>query len=282
MGINNDNDTVWMLNTLRLMSLGALLFLSSLYGETPTKSRLALALEAFGKGEWELSLESAQRALEDEASKLKGLTLLGRHYERGLGVGTDTDRAERYFREAAEGGDAEGAFRLGALLLRTKGKGESTRWLQQASESGHLEATYRLGTYFCKGKGGLKKDNEKGLNLLLKAAEEGHVQAQYDLGWIHGEGRGVPENQIKAFQWYRRAATAGHPKAQKNMAYMHLFGKGTDRNLVEAYAWCSLAKKKLPETREFLMKIRKKMEPSQVEEGKSRAIEMDLLGWSSP
>src|SRR5450432_3285089 len=49
-------------------------------------------------------------------------------------------------------------------------------------------------------------DTEKGLHALEYAAENGHALAQWKLGRMYAEGDGVAQNDLKAFEYFRRIA----------------------------------------------------------------------------
>ena len=57
---------------------------------------------------------------------------------------------------------------------------------------------------------------EKAFPLYKSLAEQGHVTAQYNLGLIYGKGRGVPENNVKAYAWWSIAATKGNEDVKSN------------------------------------------------------------------
>jgi uncharacterized protein len=52
----------------------------------------------------------------------------------------------------------------------------------------------------CYGNGdGVKQDKVKAFQWYLKAAEQGHVQAQFNVGDCYDNGVGVNQNEVKAF-----------------------------------------------------------------------------------
>ncbi len=46
-----------------------------------------------------------------------------------------------------------------------------------------------------------------------KAAEKGFPEAQFQYGICLRDGKGVPQNQQEATEWFRKAANSGHPEA---------------------------------------------------------------------
>jgi len=57
------------------------------------------------------------------------------------------------------------------------------------------------------------------------------------LGQAYEDGNGVPRDDSKAFQWYRKAAEQGDPEAQNKVGVFYSLGRGTDRSKEEAVTW---------------------------------------------
>ena len=65
------------------------------------------------------------------------------------------------------------------------------------------------------GKGGLPKDEQRAVEWYRKAAERGQSIAQYNLGRMYETGLGgLPKSPEKAMEWYRKAAAQGHTAAK--------------------------------------------------------------------
>ena len=73
-------------------------------------------------------------------------------------------------------------------------------------------------------------------------AEQGDAATQHNLGLMYANGEGVPENDVKAVEWYSKAAKQGFAAAQYNLGNMYGKGEGVPVNNVRAYMWWSLAK----------------------------------------
>ncbi|TGV06746.1 sel1 repeat family protein [Alcaligenaceae bacterium 429] len=67
-----------------------------------------------------------------------------------------------------------------------------------------------------------------------KAAEQGLAQAQFSLGVMYDQGRGVPQNDAKAFEWYEKAAQQGDVDAQLSLGVMYMIGQGVAQNKATA------------------------------------------------
>ena len=74
---------------------------------------------------------------------------------------------------------------------------------------------------------------------IIPAADRGDPAAQNALGLKYASGAdGLPRDETKAVEWYRKAALQGYPAAQTNLGDMYLFGRGgLDKNPLEALSW---------------------------------------------
>ena len=127
--------------------------------------------------------------------------LLGRMYENGIGESKNVQEAVKWYRKAAEQGNAVAQYNLGRCY------------------------EYALG---------VKKDISKAIEFYRRAAERGEVHAQYHLGWCYAHGEGVEKNQVKAIEWYHSAAGRGFKWAQYILGQAYEFGDGVDKNMEKA------------------------------------------------
>ena len=111
---------------------------------------------------------------------------LGHMYRGGKGVPKDDKKAVKWFRLAAEQGDALGQNALGNM--------------------------YDTGR-------GVPKDDKESAKWRTLAAEQGNSQSQYNLGVMYENGKGVLKDYKTAVKWYRLAAEQGYAPAQKNLNY---------------------------------------------------------------
>lgn len=72
---------------------------------------------------------------------------------------------------------------------------------------------------------------------LLPAAQKGHKKAQYRVGRCYDKGRGVKEDNSKAYTWYLKSSQQGYAKAQYQLAKCYMKGKGTAKDTPKAKAW---------------------------------------------
>ena len=84
-------------------------------------------------------------------------------------------------------------------------------------------------------------DNVPHFQETLRAAEQGDAKAQFNLGGMYFNGRGVPQDNAQAAQWYRKAAEQGEALAQFNLGVMYADGRGVPQNMAIAKKWLSRA-----------------------------------------
>jgi TPR repeat protein len=108
--------------------------------------------------------------------------------------------------------------------------------IRKAAEQGDTGAQFNLGWMYRKGKG-VPQDDSEAVNWYRKAAEQGDVCAQANLGWMYDNAKGVSQDDSEAVNWYRKAAEQGLGSAQYNLGVMYEIGKGVSRNYSEAANW---------------------------------------------
>ena len=110
-------------------------------------------------------------------------------------------------------GDAQ--YNLGVCYYTGTGikedKEEAVRWYRRAAENGNAMAQYNLGNCYYTGTG-IKEDKEEAVRWYRKAAEQGNTIAQYSLGYCYKNGTGIKEDKEEALRWYRKAAEQGSTK----------------------------------------------------------------------
>lgn len=134
---------------------------------------------------------------------------LGKCCRDGLGVIPDDEKAETWFRAAAEKGLDFSQYALGKLLQSEQRVEEAVHWYERASAQGNQYADYRLGKLYLAGEG-IPRDEEKAVAYLTASAESGNQYAQYALGKYYLE-RGEYE---QARAWFTQSAAQGNEYAQ--------------------------------------------------------------------
>ena len=87
----------------------------------------------------------------------------------------------------------------------------------------------------------MRGDYATAMSELQPLAEQGDADAQFILGAMYDLGKGVPESDTKAAQWYRPSAEQGNVNAQYNLGLMYANGDGVPEDDAEAMKWYRLA-----------------------------------------
>jgi len=165
---------------------------------------------------------------------------LGLCYASGQGVAKDEVEAVKWYRKAAEQEDAEAQWRLGLCYARGQGVAkdevEAVRWYRKAAEQGNAHAQWVLGLCYASGQG-LAKDQVEAGNWYRKAAEQGDAEAQWRLGLCYASGQGVARDDVEAVRWYRKAAEQNLAAAQVSLWEFYAKGHGAAKDEVEGAKW---------------------------------------------
>jgi TPR repeat protein len=133
---------------------------------------------------------------------------LGNMFAHSRDMQPDYPRSMKFFRSAADQGNAEGQFQVGSLYELGEGvekdRAEALRWFRQAASQGNPKAEYRIGVAFAKA-WNIKQDYAEALAMFRKAAEQGHPEAMNWIGSIYSEGWGVGKDPGEAYFWFRLA-----------------------------------------------------------------------------
>lgn len=108
--------------------------------------------------------------------------------------------------------------------------------LQKSADAGDAEAQFQVGRVYLRGDG-VPKDEGKAAEWFRRAAEQGNFKAQHNLGAMAFEGRGIPQDDREAARWLRLAAEQGTARSQVMLAGMLLQGRGAEKNVDEALIW---------------------------------------------
>lgn len=84
---------------------------------------------------------------------------------------------------------------------------------------------------------GVPQNNEKAFYYFSQAANQDDAFAQNELAYMYAAGKGTQRNNSKALIWYKKAAQHGLASAQYNVGLMYLHGMGTAPNKALAMEW---------------------------------------------
>ena len=120
-----------------------------------------------------LSREYRFIRVEAEAGRDRAMYSLGLMYAQGNGVRQDANEAIKWFRRAADQGNAGAQYILGAEMNRktiTPDASEARRWLRRAADQGEAHAQLELGVMYANGQGGRQDDVAAHMWLTLAGA----------------------------------------------------------------------------------------------------------------
>jgi hypothetical protein len=123
--------------------------------------------------------------------------------------------------------------------------GNALRHVRPPADQGDARAQSLLGLMYLHGRG-LPQDDLAAANWFRLAADRGDAPAQFNLGVMYVEGRGVPQDYAEAVNWYRLAADRSHAQAQYNLALSYATGEGVSQDYVAAHMWFNLAAAHFP------------------------------------
>jgi TPR repeat protein len=92
---------------------------------------------------------------------------------------------------------------------------EAVRWWRLAAEQGDAMAQSGLGIMYRSGRG-VPEDDAEAVRWFRLAAEQGYALPQYFLGNMYDNGDGVPRDNVLAYMWWNLAAAQGNEDAQGN------------------------------------------------------------------
>ena len=165
---------------------------------------------------------------------------LGWCYKKGYGVSKSWSEAVKWYRKAAEQGQVNAQHNLGWCYQNgegvTQSYSEAVKWYRKAAEQGHADAQCNLG--FCYDRGcGVSQSYYEAVKWYRKAAEQGDVTSQFNLGVCYEKGYGVSQSWSEAVKWYRKAAEQGDAEAQCNLGVCYKKGYGVSKSWSEAVKW---------------------------------------------
>ena len=114
---------------------------------------------------------------------------------------------------AGDSARAREALRKGDEASQREDYKTALRWYRQAAESGNAEAQDNVGFFYLTGMG-VKQDAAEGARWLRKAAAQGNEVAERNLGLMYVQGLGVPSDREEGIRWLRKAAAHGDEESK--------------------------------------------------------------------
>lgn len=161
-------------------------------------------------------------------------------YKRGFDayMGEDLITAMDYLRRASEGGHPRAMGMYGFILDRSEDNEEAARWYKRAAEAGDAQAMLDLSRLLSTGEG-LAKDETKAFQWIEAAAKTGQPDGVLALSRVYQYGLGnVPRNEVKGLDLLNQAATLKFSPAMKELAETYRTGRlGLPKDLAKAQQW---------------------------------------------
>jgi TPR repeat protein len=171
-----------------------------------------------------------------EEGSPEALSILGRAYERGVGVKKDLVLASVYYIRASR----MSSLRAPALLARMIDQPEYFRELKSRVERNDPDAEFawaalaalKLDYLLAKYQGFITEP--QALEFLKNAAAANHIQATIELGLCYYAGRWVPENREQALALWNKAASLGSIEARTRLAALAVRSESDSTKLKQA------------------------------------------------
>lgn len=100
----------------------------------------------------------------------------------------------------------------------------------------YAQSSSDMGVNYLLGRG-VRQNNRKAFAYFRKAADEDDVFAQNEVAYMYAAGVGIARNYKKAFEYYKRAANHDLASAQFNLGLLYAKGLGTETNKAQAREW---------------------------------------------
>ena len=105
---------------------------------------------------------------------------------------------------------------------------------KKAADQVDANVLYDRGCMYLEGRG-VPQDYQKAYEYFKKAADQGDVRALFQMGHMYDDGYGVTQNYQKAYAYYKKAADSGNMTAQINLGVLYVHGTGVKQNYPKAY-----------------------------------------------
>ena len=143
----------------------------------------------------------------------EAMCYLGNMYLAGDLVEKDLKKAIAWHLKAVASGHAASEYAMANLYKQIRNKFRALRWCWKAALHGYAEAQLQLGyVYESTGK---KRHLHTASTLYRQAAQQKPAEACPRLALLYEMGKGVEQDFLKAWEYYRNAWEAGNEKAFK-------------------------------------------------------------------
>ena len=96
-----------------------------------------------------------------------------------------------------------------------KDNAEAVKWYRLAANEGNAIAQYNIGIMYANGDG-IPQNYSEAVKWYRLAARQGYASAQSNIGVMYFNGEGVSQNNIRAYMWWSVSAAQGNKIARGN------------------------------------------------------------------
>ena len=167
--------------------------------------------------------------------------LLGKMYEKAVGVVQSIADAVHWYRLAADQGYLDSQIRLGLIFLIDPLTPASVTMRDgEQVIGGDIQLEGTLSQFFPNGVS-VRQDFAEALKWNALAAEKGSAEAQARLGHQLALGLGTERNPVEAERWFLRAAEQGEPAGRVGLGLLYAGNYDTPPDFPRAVLWLGLA-----------------------------------------
>ncbi len=145
--------------------------------------------------------------------------------------------------------------------------------MRQLAEQGDADAQYEMSLFSYQLK---NKEEAEGYDKILywcnKAIEQNHPKALCLLGKLYYNGRGVPQDDKRAFEYFEKSAKGGYAGGQYELACRYFLAEGVEKNLAKAIELYEQSASQAYRKAEFILRLIPQAEKKATDSEKSAAL----------
>ena len=136
----------------------------------------------------------------------------------------------------AKGLSAEKMTKKGKEAYDAANYGVAMHWFQKAADLGNADAMMGLSWIYGNGRG-VHQDDAKAFDWRKMSAEHGNTDAMLLMGADYEDGKVVPQDYAEAMHWYKKSADLANADAMGRIGFLYANGQGVPQDYAEAMRW---------------------------------------------
>jgi hypothetical protein len=169
----------------------------------------------------------------------------GQEIEEAAVSKIEYDKALILYKKAFALGSAEGAWRVGSVLVGLAKSNQQRKfgfeWVRKAADAGHSEAQRYIANAYMRNDFGTP-DYKLAYKYYLKSAAQGDVKSEYQVGFMLSKGLGTRKDFAESAKWHSKAADSGHLQSCRTLSDWYQGGTGVNKNPGRAAYYSNKAK----------------------------------------